>query len=260
MNDHSQLRLLTAEDPLPVGMINARGSSPFLLTGDHAGNAIPGNLAQLGLNCEELTRHIGWDIGTGELGRRLARQLDAVFLFQPYSRLVIDCNRNPWSSTAILVDSDSTRVPGNTDLALSNIRARIREIHLPYHQAIGQQIAQRDAFGQPTVLVALHSFTPSLEGVDRPWQIGVLHAGHADWFARQLLEAFRMWDGLIFGDNQPYRLDETDYSIPHHCFGPDRPYAELEIRQDILGRSDDVAEWAELLSECFRAALSPPHL
>lgn len=259
MSGPSHRKLLSPEDPPPVGLINPRGSSPFLLTGDHAGNAVPSKLAMLGLTSDELTRHIGWDIGVSALGRRLARRLDAVFLFQAYSRLVIDCNRDPSSSTAILAESDGTWVPGNANLPPSNAQARIDEIHLPYHRAIGREIARRDASGQPTVLVALHSFTSSLAGMERPWQIGVLHAGHADWFARQLLEALRKRGGSIVGDNQPYHMDETDYSIPYHCFAPARPYAELEIRQDVLSQSDDIVKWAELLIGCFRAVRSPPH-
>jgi predicted N-formylglutamate amidohydrolase len=254
MSDPSHRTLLSPGDPPPFGLVNACGSSPFLLTGDHTGNAVPGKLAMLGLTSDTLARHIGWDIGIGALGRHLARQLDAVFVFQPYSRLVIDCNRDPRSRTAILSESDGIAVPGNAGLSPAEVHARIDEIHRPYHRAIEREIARRDACGQPTVVIALHSFTPLLAGLERPWQIGVLHAGHADRFAIRLLQALRMRDGLVVGDNQPYRLDETDYSIPRHCFAPDRPYAELEIRQDELFRPDDVTKWAEFLAETFGAA------
>ncbi len=42
-----------------------------------------------------MDRHIAWDIGVAGLGERLAEALDAVFIRQAYSRLVIDCNRRP---------------------------------------------------------------------------------------------------------------------------------------------------------------------
>ena len=82
--------LLSADDPPPVGIINPRGASPFLLIGDHAGNAVPSALRSLGLTGEDMTRHIAWDIGIAGLGERLSEELDAMFVHQTYSRLVID--------------------------------------------------------------------------------------------------------------------------------------------------------------------------
>ena len=74
----------------------ARGwASDFLLTADHAGRAIPRRLGQLGLPDSELERHIAWDIGIAGVTDRLAAALDATAVLQNYSRLVIDCNRDP---------------------------------------------------------------------------------------------------------------------------------------------------------------------
>src|ERR1700761_6804871 len=88
-------RLLGDGDPSPVTVINPVGRSPFLLIGDHAGNAIPTALGLMGLSDHDRRRHIAWDIGTAQLGGELARTLDATFIHQHYSRLVIDCNRAP---------------------------------------------------------------------------------------------------------------------------------------------------------------------
>ena len=65
-----------------------------MLIGDHAGNAVPRGLA-LGVAAADLARHIGWDIGVAGLGEALAATLGAPFVRQHYSRLVIDCNRDP---------------------------------------------------------------------------------------------------------------------------------------------------------------------
>ena len=92
MNPDSD-KLLAADEPAPVSVHNAHGLSPFLLVADHAGNLIPRALGRLGLVEAELQRHIAWDIGIAGLGRLLADALDATFIQQNYSRLVIDCNR-----------------------------------------------------------------------------------------------------------------------------------------------------------------------
>ena len=64
-----------------------------------------------------MERHIAWDIGVGALGEALAARLDAVFVRQMYSRLVIDCNRDPDTADAIPEVSDATAIPGNIGLS-----------------------------------------------------------------------------------------------------------------------------------------------
>src|SRR5450759_1187858 len=85
--------LLGGQDVPPVLEHNPAGRSPFLLTCDHYGRAIPRILGDLGLPAGELTRHIAWDIGIAGLAEALAQHLDAHLIAQRYSRLVIDCNR-----------------------------------------------------------------------------------------------------------------------------------------------------------------------
>jgi predicted N-formylglutamate amidohydrolase len=60
--------LLDMEDVPPVHEDNAAAGSPFLLTSDHYGRAIPRILGDLGLPASELTRHIAWDIGSATRG------------------------------------------------------------------------------------------------------------------------------------------------------------------------------------------------
>ena len=55
--------LLSPGDPAPVVELRPGGASPFLLIADHAGQAVPARLGDLGLPRSELDRHIGWDIG-----------------------------------------------------------------------------------------------------------------------------------------------------------------------------------------------------
>ncbi|KQN27970.1 N-formylglutamate amidohydrolase [Sphingomonas sp. Leaf34] len=260
MNSTASQSLLGTEDAAPVMVVNPKGASSFLLIGDHAGNAVPQALGSLGLSDTDLSRHIGWDIGIGELGALLAERLDAVFVRQTYSRLVIDCNRSPSQPDLIAEVSDATVVPGNAALDDAARAARFAEIHTPYQAAIADEIARRDAAGMATVLVALHSFTPAMQGAlrdqDRPWHIGILHDGGDTAFAHALLDVLRQEADLVVGDNQPYRMDLIDYTIPRHAYPERRPYAEIEVRQDLLGSTDGCSAWADRLARLLPDALA----
>ncbi len=257
-NPRPSTTLLSADDPPPARTINPDGQSPFLLTADHAGKAIPAALGSLGIGENELSRHIGWDIGVGPLGELLARALDAVFIRQSYSRLVIDCNRGLEAPDLIPAVSDGTPVPGNQAITDADRAARLEAIHEPYQQSIAAELGRRAAIGQPTVVVSLHSFTPALLSRDgeRPWQIGVLHDRGDTRFALRLLDVLHQAGDLVVGDNEPYQMKGTGHTLPRHVYDPWLPYAELEIRQDLLLTADDQEEWSRRLSGALMEAMS----
>ncbi|RYG85203.1 MAG: N-formylglutamate amidohydrolase [Alphaproteobacteria bacterium] len=237
--------LLDRDEPEPVAITNPGGGSPFLLVGDHAGNAIPRKLNALGLSAKERKRHIGWDIGVRSLGEMLATKLDAVFVHQRYSRLVIDCNREPASAEAIPEVSDGTHIPGNERLFDVDRSSRVESIHAPYHAEIAASLVERARTDRPTILIALHSFTPVMNGISRPWHIGVLQADGDTSFAHAMLTALRQHGDIEVGDNEPYRMDSTDHTIPLHAIPAGLPYVELEIRQDLIADVDGQRAWAD---------------
>ena len=241
--------LMRNEDPAPLIVDNQGGASPFVIIVDHAGQGVPRALGDLGLPPGEIDRHIGWDIGAGALGLRLGTLLDAAVVRQRYSRLVIDCNRSPERGDAMPEVSDGTVVPANRALSPDARAARVAAVHAPYHAGIA---ALLDARGdRPTALLLLHSFTPVMQGVARPWRYGVLHDGGA--LALGVLARLR-GEGLgPIGDNEPYAMDDVDYTAFRH--GRDRglPFVELEVRQDLLlddgGRAEAAALLARVLGE-----------
>ena len=244
------MRLLVAGDVDPMVVDNPGGSSPFLLLGDHAGRAIPRRLGSLGLDEAELARHIAWDIGVEGLGARLSRHLDATFARQTYSRLVIDCNRAPGSEGSIPEVSDGTTIPGNQDLDATTRAARAAEIFTPYHDHIAAALDGRHG---ATIVVSLHSFTPALAGQTRPWRYGVLHRGDST-FSNRVLAALRarMGESLV-GDNAPYAMDGTDYTIPRHVDPRGLDYLELEVSQDLIADPAGQDAAAESLAEILQA-------
>jgi len=233
---------------------NPGAASPFLLVGDHAGRDIPRRLGGLGLGAEALDRHIAWDIGVAGLGAALADRLGATFIAQRFSRLVIDANRDPARADSICEVSDRTAIPGNRALSAEDRRARREEIFAPYHARVAQELDARQ--GRPTVLVALHSFTPRMDGSDRPWRFGVLHMDDSP-FCAAMLAALRADLGAgVVGDNEPYRMDDVDYTAPHHAIGRGLDYLELEVRQDLLADAPGQARVAALLARLLPGALA----
>ena len=244
--------LLAPEDPAPFEDLRPGGASPFLLIADHAGQAVPAKLHQLGLPQAELDRHIGWDIGIAGTTTRLSALLDARAILQAYSRLVIDCNRPLHAPSSIATVSDGTTIPGNNALDIAGRQQRVDEIFKPYHARIDAALDERRRLGQPTILVAMHSFTPAMNGHARPWQAGVLYQRDAR-FAHALLEALRAEGDLVVGDNEPYSVsDATDYAIPVHAEARGLAHVELEIRQDLIADADGQQAWAERLARLFQ--------
>lgn len=247
--------LLGTADPAAAQVFNAGGQSPFLIIGDHAGNAIPRRLGTLGLTEADRARHIAWDIGVRELGMALAHALDAPFIFQNYSRLVIDCNRDPSHPDAAPAVVDGSVITGNAGLTPGQLAARVAAIHAPYHDRIAAELARRADEARPTILLAVHSFTPILGRTSRPWHAGILHDGGDTRFAKALLAALGAHRDLVVGDNEPYRMDDTDYSVPRHAYTARLPYAEIEIRQDLLADAAGVASWSRTLRSACETAL-----
>ncbi|WP_428999479.1 N-formylglutamate amidohydrolase [Stenotrophomonas nitritireducens] len=244
--------LLGADDPAVFTIHNPQGRSPFLLLADHAGQRVPQSLDMLGLPQAELDRHIGWDIGIAGTTRALSQRLDAWAIEQTYSRLLIDCNRPLVSPTLIPETSDGTPVPANLGLGPQQRQQRIDAIHAPYHARIDSELDRRRDAGVPTLLVMMHSFTPAMNGVQRPWHAGVLY--HQDTrFAHALLQALRAEGDLEVGDNQPYSVNSSsDYAVPVHGEGRGLVHVELEIRQDLIADAAGQQAWAERLERIFR--------
>ena len=215
-------------------------------------------LTDLGLAPAEMDRHIAWDIGVAGLGGALSESLNAVFIRQRFSRLVIDCNRDPESPGAVPPISDGTPVPANADLDPAERQARIELVAAPYQARIAAELDARAALGLGTVLISLHSFTPRMDGIDRPWRFGVLHAGDSP-FSLAVLARLRAEPDLsldLVGDNQPYSMDGTDFTVPHHAGPRGLDYLEIEVRQDLLADARGQVAVAERLARILPLALA----
>ena len=248
--------LLGPGDPPPVAIVNPAGRGRALLIADHAGRAIPQRLGRLGLDEAMLARHIAWDIGIEATTRALSALLDAPAAIAGYSRLVIDCNRRLDDPTSIAQVSDNVDVPGNRGLSPEARQARAAACFHPYHRAIDDLIAARRGAGAPTALVSMHSFTPVIDGFERPWHVGVLW--HRDGrLPRPLLARLAADPDLVVGDNQPYSgRDERGYSTQAHGERHGLPHVLIELRQDLIDTRHGAIGWAERLAAILGALLA----
>lgn len=246
--------LLGPGDPPPVHIERADGSAEFVIATDHAGRHLPRSLGTLGVSDAELERHIAWDIGALGIARTLSALLDAPLVAQRYSRLVIDCNRNPMVPTSIVTVSEWTEVPGNRDLSGRDRERRQREIFDPYHDAIRTLLDQRAASGRRTILVSQHTMTDVYKGAARAMHAAVLY-NRDRRFAGLVLDLLRRDTSLVIGDNEPYFVtDETDYTIPHHAEARGIEHVEIEVRQDLVTSVAGQAEWGERLARVLQEA------
>ena len=250
--------LLGPDDPVPVELHD--GAAPVLLTCDHASNAVPRSLAGLGLAPELLQRHIGWDIGAAAVTRRLAQTLAAPAVLSGYSRLVIDCNRDPEDATSIPATSDGVAVPGNRELTPAARAERRRACFAPYHDAIAARLEAMLAAGRVPALLSIHSFTPVMAGVARPWHVGILWDKDPR-LPVPLLAALGADPALVVGDNQPYSAREpAGYTVRHHAVARGLPHVAIELRQDLIATAEGAAGWAERLAAALAPILARPEI
>lgn len=244
--------LLSAEDPYPVRVLRQGGASDIFLTADHAGWVIPKALGDLGVSETERRRHIAWDIGIADVTEKLSELLDATAVLQTYSRLVIDCNRHPDWPTAMPEISEHTSIPGNANLSAEDRQARVDAIFTPYHNCIHNLLDARA--NRRTLLIAMHSFTPSFKGESRAMQIGMLY-NRDPTLALILMDLLRQEGDLVVGDNAPYAVnDDSDYGIPVHGEKRGLPHVEVEIRQDLITSPEGQQAWAIRFARLLTAA------
>ena len=133
---------------------------------------------------------------------------------------------------------------------MGKIHARI--LYEPYHDAIDKQVQRLGGVGPAPAFIAIHSFTPVMNGEARPWQMGVL------WDTDTRLRDIFLDDftaaGYVVGDNEPYSgKAPQDFTIDHHAEEIGLPHIGIEIRQDMIDDEKGVDEIAGVMHKIIES-------
>ena len=240
--------------------MNAGGCASVLFVCDHSGRAFPSRLNQLGLDDWVLEQHVAWDIGSGDVARRMAEFFDATLVAANYSRLVVDTNRYPDDPTLCTAESDGIAIPGNIDLSDAERVERMVAIYHPYHAAIAQQLDRIRQRNVIPAIIAIHSCTPVFNEVVRPWHFGVLWDTDPR-IAVPLLQGLGALKGICVGDNEPYSgRDPHDYTMDHHGEAALIPHVSIEVRQDLVDSKESARGYADILASVLKPVLADAEL
>ena len=245
-----------ADEFPPFEVINPAGSSSFLIACDHADNRIPDYLAGLGLDSEYRERHIAYDIGAVQVAKILAEVFDAPLLLATCSRLVIDLNRHLHDPSSIIEESDGVIIPGNLNLNDEMRNYRIEKHFDPYHKQYQEMVTEQISKHERPTILSVHSFTPTMNGRARPWEIGVLW-DQDEILANQLIESLEKVTGFNIGNNKPYHAtDPHGYAQVIHAHERGVEFALLEIRQDLISDCDGQEKISRLVYDSVAPILA----
>ena len=251
---------LGPKDPQQVVIDHIDSSPPFLIVADHADRLIPGHLGNMGLEANHLDRHIAYDIGALWAAKHLAAITGACLIHTRYSRLVLDVNRGQDDPGQIPAISDQTPIPANQNMTAQMRQQRLKALFDPYHQAIADQLDSIAAQGKTPALISIHSFTPHMNGIARPWDIGFVWE-HDARLVLPVIEGLRA-KGWRVGDNEPYSGlgHPRGYTNHVHAEKLGRPNLLVEFRQDLIATEKDAITWANHLAEILLPLLADPGL
>lgn len=252
VNNNNPISLLSAAEPPPFYVMHPESESPLLLVCDHASCRFPQALGDMGLDPFARRCHLAIDIGAGPLTEYLADSLGATAVLAQYSRLVVDCNRQLLDPSAFLEYGDGIIVPGNRNLRQRDKNARAESIYWPYHAAIESQVRRLMSAGALPAFLAVHSFTPVLNGEVRPWEIGILwdkDTSLRDIFIKDFRDA-----GFEVGDNEPYSgKAPADFTIDTHAEAADLAHVGIEIRQDLINDAAGIAKMGNIMRRTIKS-------
>jgi len=234
-------------------VIKALRNTPLFIFGDHASRYIPEKYNNLGLQVEDLDRHIAWDIGTETVVRELCEAFGCSGQIAGVSRLVIDLNRHLTSPSLIPIKSDGTTIKRNMYLSELERKERIDNFYRPYHEGINGSL---DKLEKPLV-ISIHSFTkkPKL-GHLRTVDIGLL-VKHDEQTAKRFQTQLNLHGAhLSLGINEPYSAYDLNHTIDVNVAPRSLRHLAIEIRQDHVDTDNKAILMANILANCIKPIMS----
>ena len=251
-------------DPPPVVAVEGDLAGGLLLLCDHASNRLPARYGRLGLDPAQFERHIAYDIGAETVTRTVAAILKAPALLTTFSRLLIDPNRGARDPTLVMRISDGAIVPGNAAVDAAEVAARTAGFWQPYRDRIDRTLDAMLATGRVPAVVSIHSFTPSMKGIARPWHVGLLWDDDprlAEPLARALAREPALQPAAArIGDNEPYDGALPGDTMDGHATRRGLANVLIELRQDLIGDDASASDWGVRIARVLAPLLARPDI
>lgn len=244
----------------PFEIIEGDRTRGIMMIADHAMRQMPAEYGLLGLPPREFERHIAYDIGVERVTRGIAAALGVPAVMACFSRLLIDPNRGEDDPTLIRQLYDGTIVPGNYPMSPEERERRLEHFYRPYHDAVGALTASvAEASGKAPFIVSVHSFTPRMQGVERPWHVGILWDNDPR-AVRPMIEMLEAERDLVVGDNEPYDGALRGDTMYRHAIVNGYAHVLIEIRQDLIADDTGADAWVGRLAPIIEAVDRRPDI
>jgi len=219
----------------------------IIITCEHAGNRVPNALRDYFTDTTILSTHRAYDIGALQMARIIAKMLEAPLLYTTVTRLVVDCNRSIGSDELF---SEFTK---DSNIFLKN--EIVKRYYTIYRSKIEKTVKTMMQDTKHVFHIAVHSFTPQLNGFKRYTDIGVLYdqsRPREALFCNKIKEALMHEHPLRIAFNYPFRGcgDGVTVWLRRH-FGDSYCGIELEANQEIFFRSQ--RQWQQLSKHLAQA-------
>lgn len=219
----------------------------ILLSCEHAGNLLPDTWRYLKQTTSQeiLDSHLGWDIGALSLAKILEKRLDVKLFYYPYTRLLIDLNRS------------NHRCFGKYTVGLEkNLKQRLlEELYEPYRKQINDYLEEKISNKKRILHLAIHSFTPSLNGKNRTSDLSLLYdpqRSNEKAFAKVFLALLKAnHPDFRFRKNYPYLGKSDGLCTDLRKIYPNPCYMgiEVEVNQKHLQDKKQLQLVARLISQ-----------
>lgn len=251
-------------EPAPVRVVRNKAGFPGVVTCEHAANRVPRVLKKkLGVSRAALAEHTGLDIGAEDVSLLVAKKLGMPAVIPAYSRLVVDLNRDTRMESCMPRRSDPLPwgvidIPGNTSMSKAERKARLDALFHPFQDAVKAEVDCFVKAGKKPLVLSIHSFTPVMEGRQRPWHVGVMWDKEAKLSRALIANLRRQNPGIVVGDNEPYSLKSPRMRgavVRRHGERRGLPHVLVEFRNDLIRTPAGVAKWSNIFIRALRPLL-----
>ncbi|TWT29499.1 N-formylglutamate amidohydrolase [Blastopirellula retiformator] len=223
-----------------------------VLSCEHGGNHVPPKYRDSFRDAEQvLASHRGWDPGSLEVAQAFQRSTGAPLVSSTVTRLLVELNRSEGHANHF---SQYTR-----DLPAETKRTINDQYYSPHRAAVQEAVERVRASGKRVIHLALHSFTPELDGEIRTAEIGLLYdpgrPGEKKFCAAWRTRLIALHANMRVRLNYPYlgKADGLTTSLRKKYSDAQYVGIELEVNQRLVTQDD---AWQALIADLAQTFLT----